>query len=132
MPIVVEHLNEATSQDQQDLHKIYRDAPTWLFEPFGGAAQLIQGCLEDSSLIAARFNGRLLGAARLQRQQNVWHLSQMCVRNITRRRGVAERLVSEARRIAGENGAELRLLAPAGHLEAQALAAKLKITLDER
>ncbi|WP_335943736.1 aspartate 1-decarboxylase autocleavage activator PanM [Pseudomonas sp. G166] len=132
MPIVVEHLNEATGQDQQDLHKIYRDAPTWLFEPFVDAAQLIQGSLEDGSLIAARFNDRLLGAARLQRHQDTWHLSHMCVRNITRRRGVAERLVSEARRIAAENGAELRLLAPAGHLEAQALAAKLKITLDER
>ncbi|AHL31674.1 acetyltransferase [Pseudomonas brassicacearum] len=131
MPIVVERLNAATGQDQQDLHKIYRDAPAWLFGSFGDAAQLIQGCLADDSLIAARFNDRLLGAARLQRHQNGWHLSQLCVRNITRRRGVAERLVSEARRIAEENGAELRLLAPAGHLEAQALAAKLKLPLDE-
>ncbi|ROM63868.1 GNAT family N-acetyltransferase [Pseudomonas brassicacearum] len=131
MPIVVEHLNEANCQDQQDLHKIYRDAPAWLFEAFDDATQLIQGCLEDGSLIAARFNDRLLGAARLQRHQNVWHLSQMCVRNVTRRRGVAERLVSEARRTAEENGAELRLLAPTGHLEAQALAAKLKLPLDE-
>lgn len=131
MPIVVERLSEATCQDQQDLHKIYRDAPAWLFEPFSDEEQLIQGCLEDGSLIAARFNDRLLGAARLQQQQNVWHLSQMCVRNITRRRGVAERLVSEARSMAVQNSAELRLLAPAGHLEAQALAAKLKLPLDE-
>lgn len=131
MPIVVEHLNEVTCQDQQDLNKIYRDAPTWLFEPFADQAQLIQGSLEDGSLITARFNDRLLGAARLQRHQNVWHLSQMCVRNVTRRRGVAERLVSEAQRMATQNGAELRLLAPAGHLEVQALAAKLKLPLDE-
>lgn len=131
MPIVVEHLHEATCQDQQDLSKIYRDAPAWLFEPFSDATQLIQSGLEDGSLIAARFNDRLLGAARLQRQQNVWHLSQMCVRSVTRRRGVAERLVSEAQRTAAQNGAELRLLAPAGHLEAQALAAKLKLPLDE-
>jgi hypothetical protein len=34
--------------------------------------------------------------------------------------------------MAAQNGAELRLLAPAGHLEAQALAAKLKVALDER
>ena len=27
MPIIVEPLNEATYQDQQDLQKIYRDAP---------------------------------------------------------------------------------------------------------
>ena len=130
MPIVVEHLEQATQQDQQDLQKIYRDAPAWLFEPFSDATQLIARCLEEGSLIAARFNDRLLGAARLQRHQNAWRLSHLCVRNITRRRGVAERLVSEARRMAQQDNAELRLQAPAGHLEAQALAAKLKLPLD--
>ena len=131
MPIVVELLNEATYQDQQDLQKIYRDAPDWLFAPFTGDMQLIEDCLQDGSLIAGRFNDRLLGAARLQRHQDVWHLSHLCVRKITRRRGVAERLVSEAQKMASTSGATLRLLAPAGHLEAQALAAKLKVALDE-
>jgi ribosomal protein S18 acetylase RimI-like enzyme len=130
MPIVVEHLEQATHQDQQDLQKIYRDAPAWLFEPFNDATQLIGECLAEGSLIAARFNDRLLGAARLQRHQDAWRLSHLCVRNITRRRGVAERLVSEARRMAQQDNAELRLQAPAGHLEVQALAAKLKLPLD--
>jgi ribosomal protein S18 acetylase RimI-like enzyme len=131
MPIIVEPLNEATYQDQQDLQKIYRDAPDWLFAPFSGDMQLIEGCLHDGSLIAGRFNDRLLGAARLQRHPGVWHLSQLCVRKITRRRGVAERLVNEAQKMAAQSGAVLHLLAPAGHLEAQALAAKLKVALDE-
>ena len=131
MPIVVEQLNDATCRDLQNLHKIYQDAPAWLFEPFIDGTQLIRTCLEDGALIAARFNDRLLGAARLQRHQDVWHLSQMCVRNITRRRGVAERLVSEARKMATQHGAELKLLAPPGHLEAQALAAKLKLALEQ-
>ncbi|WP_283182560.1 MULTISPECIES: acetyl-CoA sensor PanZ family protein [unclassified Pseudomonas] len=131
MPIIVEPLNEATYQDQQDLQKIYRDAPDWLFAPFAGDLQLIESCLLDGSLIAGRFNDRLLGAARLQRHQDVWHLSQLCVRKITRRRGVAERLVNEAQKMASQSGATLRLLAPAGHLEAQALAAKLIMPLDE-
>ncbi|AMZ73135.1 MULTISPECIES: aspartate 1-decarboxylase autocleavage activator PanM [Pseudomonas] len=131
MPIVVELITDASCQDQQDLQKIYRDAPAWLFEPFSDATQLIAQCLEEGSLIAARFNDRLLGAARLQRHQNAWCLSHLCVRNVTRRRGVAERLVSEARRMAAPSGAELHLLAPAGHLQAQALAAKLKLPLDE-
>jgi ribosomal protein S18 acetylase RimI-like enzyme len=131
MPIIVEPLNEATYQDQQDLQKIYRDAPEWLFAPFSGDVQLIEGCLRDGSLIAGRFNDRLLGAARLQRHPGVWHLSQICVRKITRRRGVAERLVNEAQKMAAQSGAVLHLLAPAGHLEAQALAAKLKVALDE-
>ncbi|WP_415758314.1 acetyl-CoA sensor PanZ family protein [Pseudomonas sp. LT1P18] len=130
MPIIVEPLIEATYQDQQDLQKIYRDAPHGLFAPFSGDLQLIEACLGDGSLIAGRFNDRLLGAARLQRQTDVWHLSQICVRKITRRRGVAERLVNEARKMASQAGVTLHLLAPAGHLEAQALAAKLKIPLD--
>ncbi|MEO4012280.1 acetyl-CoA sensor PanZ family protein [Pseudomonas rossensis] len=130
MPIIVEPLNEATYQDQQDLQKIYRDAPDWLFAPFAGDLQLIESCLLDGSLIAGRFNDRLLGAARLQQHSDVWHLSQLCVRKITRRRGVAERLVNEAQKMASQSGATLRLLAPARHLEAQALAAKLKIPLD--
>ncbi|EJL00517.1 acetyl-CoA sensor PanZ family protein [Pseudomonas chlororaphis] len=130
MPIVVESLKEISYQDQQDLQKIYRDAPPWLFAPQRDDMELIETALGDGSLIAGRFNDRLLGAARLQRHQGVWHLSQMCVRKITRRRGVAERLVSEARTMAARHGATLRLLAPAGHLEAQALAAKLQIPLD--
>ncbi|MBK5302973.1 MULTISPECIES: acetyl-CoA sensor PanZ family protein [Gammaproteobacteria] len=131
MPIIVELLNQATYQDQQDLQKIYRDAPDWLFAPFTGEMQLIEDCLQDGSLIAGRFNDRLLGAARLQQHNDVWHLSHLCVRKITRRRGVAERLVNEAQKMASQSGATLRLLAPAGHLEAQALAAKLKVPLDE-
>ena len=130
MPIIVEPLTEATYQDQQDLQKIYRDAPHWLFAPFAGDVQLIEGCLRDGSLIAGRFNDRLLGAGRLQRQPDVWHLSQICVRKITRRRGVAERLVNQAQKMASQSGATLHLLAPAGHLEAQALAAKLNVPLD--
>ncbi|WP_433738219.1 acetyl-CoA sensor PanZ family protein [Pseudomonas putida] len=130
MPIVVEWLKEATDQDQQDLQKIYRDAPEWLFAPFTGDVQLIETSLMEGSLIAGRFNDRLLGAARLQRQADVWHLSQLCVRKVTRHRGVAERLVREAQTMAAQSGAKLRLLAPAGHLEAQALAAKLHVPLD--
>ena len=130
MPIVVESLTEATYQDQQDLQKIYLDAPAWLFAPQADGQQLIETALADGSLIAGRFNDRLLGAARLERRADLWLLSQLCVRKITRRRGVAERLVAEASRMARMAGAELRLLAPAGHAEAQALAAKLRIPLD--
>lgn len=130
MPIVVESLHQASYQDQQDLQKIYHDAQGWLFAPLRDAVELIATGLQDGTLIAGRFNDRLLGAARLQRHQDAWHLSHLCVRSITRRRGVAERLVSEARKMAEQQGATLRLLAPAGHLEAQALAAKLHLPLD--
>jgi GNAT superfamily N-acetyltransferase len=130
MPIVVEPVHCATYQDQEDLQKIYRDAPNWLLTPFTEAHSLIEAGLSEGSLLAARFNDRLLGAARLQRNETIWHLSQLCVRKLTRRRGVAERLLVEAQKMALEAGCELRLLAPVGHLEAQALAAKLHLPLD--
>ena len=130
MPIVVQALNDANYQDQQDLQKIYRDAPQWLFTPYSGDTQLIESSLADGSLIAGRFNDRLLGAARLTRHDTVWYLSHLCVRKVTRRRGVAERLVSQAQKMASQAGAQLHLLAPAGHLEAQALAAKLQVPLE--
>ncbi|SDS09758.1 acetyl-CoA sensor PanZ family protein [Pseudomonas granadensis] len=130
MPITVQVLQDASYQDQQDLQKIYRDAPPWLFAPFSGDSGLIESSLADGSLIAGRFNDRLLGAGRLQRHHDVWYLSHLCVRKVTRRRGVAERLVNQAQEMASQAGAELRLLAPAGQVEAQALAAKLHMTLD--
>ena len=130
MPVIVQTLENPTYQDQQDLQKIYRDAPEWLFAPFSGESDLIESTLADGSLITGRFNDRLLGAGRLQRHGSVWYLSHLCVRKVTRRRGVAERLVNQAQKMASQAGAELRLQAPAGHLEAQALAAKLNVALD--
>ncbi|MFJ2321703.1 acetyl-CoA sensor PanZ family protein [Pseudomonas sp. NPDC087817] len=129
MPVIVQTLEDASYQDQQDLQKIYRDAPDWLFAPFSGEAELIESTLADGCFIAGRFNDRLLGAARLTRHPEVWYLSHLCVRKVTRRRGVAERLVNQAQKMASQAGAELRLLAPAGHLEAQAIAARLHLPL---
>nr|WP_315445263.1 acetyl-CoA sensor PanZ family protein [uncultured Pseudomonas sp.] len=129
MPVIVQTLEDASYQDQQDLQKIYRDAPDWLFAPFSGEAELIESALADGCFIAGRFNDRLLGAARLTRHPEVWYLSHLCVRKVTRRRGVAERLVNQAQKMASQAGAELRLLAPAGHLEAEAIAARLHLPL---
>ncbi|HEY0288672.1 MAG TPA: acetyl-CoA sensor PanZ family protein [Pseudomonas sp.] len=130
MPIVVESIHSATYQDQQDLQKIYYDAPLQLFSPFTNAQSLIEYGLTDNCLIAARFNDRLLGAAFVQRNNPVWLLSHLCVRKLTRRRGVAERLVVDAGKLARQAGCELRLLAPAPSIEVTALANKLRVPLD--
>lgn len=129
MPIVVEYLQSATYQDQGDLQKIYRDAPAWLFTPFSDALELIESCLGDGTLVCARLNDRLLGAARLQRFETIWELSHLCVRNSTRRRGLAEQLVIDAQKSARQAGCELRLLTTARPPEVQALAAKLQMPL---
>lgn len=130
MPVYVETVTQPSPQDRSDLAKIYADAPAWLLTPHASAEALIESALADGSLIAGRFNDRLLGAAVLQRGDSAWRLSHLCVRKLTRQRGVGRRLLEETQRLAAQAGKPLRLAAPAGHLEASALAARLHLPLD--
>ena len=130
MPVVVEILSQPSAQDRTDLAKIYADAPAWLLAPYPSAQALIDAGLEHGNLIAGRFNDRLLGAALLTPGADCWRLSHLCVRAITRQRGVARRLLDEARRLASEAGQPLNLAAPKDHLECQALAARSGLPLD--
>ncbi|QLC73421.1 acetyl-CoA sensor PanZ family protein [Pseudomonas sp. LPB0260] len=130
MPVIVERPSPASAQDLIDLAKIYRDAPDWLLPPYADGEALIQANLNSGRLLAGRFNDRLLGAALLERGEDCWRLSHLCVRAITRNRGVARRLLDEASRMAREAGKPLHLAAPEGQLEARALAARRGLPLD--
>ncbi|EWC41487.1 aspartate 1-decarboxylase autocleavage activator PanM [Stutzerimonas stutzeri] len=130
MPVYVESVTQPSPQDLTDLAKIYADAPEWLLTPYASADALIAAALADGSLIAGRFNDRLLGAALLQRGDEAWRLSHLCVRKVTRKRGVGRRLLEETQRQAAEAGKPLRLAAPAGHPEAATLAARTHLPLD--
>ncbi|MCQ4324217.1 aspartate 1-decarboxylase autocleavage activator PanM [Stutzerimonas stutzeri] len=130
MPVYVESITQPSAQDRSDLAKIYADAPAWLLEPHASAEALIEAALTDGSLIAGRFNDRLLGAALLRRGDGTWHLSHLCVRKLTRKRGVGRRLLEESQRLAGAAGKPLHLAAPPDHLEARALAARTHLPLD--
>ena len=129
MPVLVEPLDTLSYQDQEDLQKIYRDAPEGFFAPYADAAELLEKTVSDGQLLVARFNDRLLGAARLQCQPDQWLLSHLCVRLPTRRRGVAERLVTLTEKSARDAGSQLRLLVTAESPAVQALAAKLHLPL---
>ncbi|QRY80098.1 acetyl-CoA sensor PanZ family protein [Pseudomonas sp. PDNC002] len=118
MPVVVQHLTQPSEQDRQDLLKIYADAPDWLLTPFTDAGALVQCGLAEDRLLTGRFNDRLLGAAWIEREADVWHLSRLCIRRVTRGRGVARRLLEEAQRMAVLQGASLRLRTPADQAEA--------------
>ena len=130
MPVYVEFIREPSQQDRSDLAKIYADAPEWLLVPYVDAEALIAAGLVNGSLVAGRFNDRLLGAALLERGAETWKLSHLCVRKVTRRRGVGKRIVDEALRQAREANVQVRLAAPVEHLEAQALAARTHLPLD--
>ncbi|WP_271409633.1 aspartate 1-decarboxylase autocleavage activator PanM [Pseudomonas sp. Q1-7] len=130
MPVIVEIVNSPSEQDRADLAKIYADAPEWLLAPYADAADLVRHGLAEGMLVAGRFNDRLLGAALVSRGEQHWRLSHLCVRKVTRHRGVGRRLVEEVARLAGEVAKPLHLAAPADHLESQALAARLHLPLD--
>ena len=129
MPVIVETVVQPSAQDRSDLEKIYADAPAWLLAPYPDAASLIDAGVAGGWLIAGRFNARLLGAAWLRQDADDWNLSHLCVRKITRGRGVGQRLIAEARQRAGETCQPLRLQAPARQLEVQALARRLDLAL---
>lgn len=130
MPVVVQHLTQPSDQDRQDLLKIYADAPQWLLAPFADAAELVERGLADGLLFTGRFNDRLLGAAWVERDSDTWRLSRLCVRQLTRNRGVARRLLEEAQRLAVLQGAALRLTAPDDQHDVAAFAEHLGLTLE--
>lgn len=127
MPVFLEHVQLPGSQDRTDIAKIYAEAPDWLLPPYSSAADLLQYNLEQGNLIAARFNQRLLGAAILHKGDTEWQVSHLCVREVTRMRGVARRLLSELQREAAANGAGLVMRLPAGQPELEKLASHLGV-----
>lgn len=112
MPVYFEDAVEFSAQDLADLEKIYADAPDWLLPPYATGAALIQHGIQHNSLVTARFNSRLLGAALLDKQAQVWTLSHLCVRALTRQRGVARRLIEEATRTAQQAQVTLQVAIP--------------------
>ena len=95
MPVLLEQISQPNPQDIEDLRKIYSDYPSigdstadgWLEQQFE----------KPGFLMAGRFNGRLLAALWVTpintAGNNDWSLEHLCVRNITRRRGVASQLI---------------------------------------
>jgi GNAT superfamily N-acetyltransferase len=129
MPVLVEEIIEPSSQDLSDLQKVFKDAPDWLIAPFANREELVETAIAQRQLLAGRFNDRLLAAAIVEKGENHWRLSHLCVRTVTRKRGVARRLLAETQRLAAEAGKPLHLAAPANHLESQALAARFGLPL---
>lgn len=122
MPVYFENAAQPSAQDLADLEKIYADAPAWLLAPFADAATLIEHGLQTNTLVTGRFNSRLLGAALLEKHADRWLLSHLCVRELTRNRGVARRILQEASRLAGEAGTVLQVVIPADQQELRQLA----------
>ena len=113
MPIFIERIADPIAADFNDLVKIYSDYP--LHGSSAASGDELNHWLREQlsapqiTLYAARFNGRLLGALWIHKnkQQASWALEHLCVRGLTRRRGVADKLIGEVLLYAEQAGAKV-------------------------
>ncbi len=89
MKLTIERLITLTHQDVIDLAKIW---------PNQQPAAWQQWITEGRPLFAARFNERLLGAVKVAVYDQQAELQDLCVREVTRRRGVGLYLIEETLR----------------------------------
>ncbi|CAM3781294.1 acetyl-CoA sensor PanZ family protein [Parendozoicomonas haliclonae] len=108
MPVFVESVTSPDSADQNDLVKIYNDAPEWLTSGLP-AEEWVSNTLATNNLhlFAGRFNDRFLTAAVISERDLLWELEWLNVRKVTRDRGVGLRMINELQRIAHEHGRTL-------------------------
>ncbi len=106
MPVIVESFQASLPEVvSQQLARVYLDSPE--FEGGEAAvAALAQALAEGATLYTGLFNARHIAAVLAQGQGPVRQLRYLCVHSATRGRGVAERLMYEARRLEGEQGAQ--------------------------
>ena len=102
MPIQCEFIDNPSQQDLLDLEKIYQEYPLDV-APNDWLAQQLDA--PSVKIFAARFNNRLLGALCLTQCNSVqdehcWQLDHLCVRSVTRLRGVAHKILLDLQSLA--------------------------------
>lgn len=106
MPLVVRTLTGPLNEAQRtDLAKIYVQTPD--FPDAVSAVSALEAALEAGQrLHVGEFNGHLIAAVLVNGVDGDRVMRYLCVHPATRGRGVAERLVDEARRLEGESGGD--------------------------
>ena len=113
MPILIEALPaQPDPSDLNDLQKIYRDAPNGLLPEscdVDDTADLLATLRPDvdTQLYGARFNGRLLGAVVARESAHALVTCYLCVRKVTRNRGVGKRIMDVLHQITDEQNRAL-------------------------
>ena len=86
MKLTIQRITALTPQDRLDLAKVW---------PQIDISQLEVALSETQRLYAARFNDRLLAALQLEMSGRQGKISQLNVREVTRRRGVGQYLLED-------------------------------------
>lgn len=103
MPVVLREVNAQALADQPmwriDLQKIYAEADPRRLS-LGGDPLTVDDFIEQAILPAdnwfagALFNDHLIGALLVTMMPDEWQVQHLCVRAVTRRRGVGSRLMA--------------------------------------
>ena len=113
MPVLLEAVTQPSAQDRTDLLKVLADWPDTLpalHEADTEDAAFLDALLADpgQQLLGGRFNGRLIALAWLEAStDNSRTLHALCVRKLTRGRGVGKRLLTLLTQQLDETGCEL-------------------------
>jgi GNAT superfamily N-acetyltransferase len=91
MPIELRRISQPNEQELKDLIAIYEDGENM---PEGLGAWIERRLKHGNSLFAGYFNGKFIAAIWAIHTVNTWTLEDLCVREFTRRRGVARQLLT--------------------------------------
>lgn len=114
MPVFLEIITRLEGQDQTDLVKIYQDAPKEWLNTGTSEDFLNQKISNGQIILAGRFNDRLLGSTICRQENDGWHLSDLCVRKVTRQRSVGAQLLHRICQIADQQGIDLHIAPTTG------------------
>lgn len=127
MPVFLEQISEPSPEDLRDLIKIYQDYPQIPTDTDEHKIEhWINSRLSQQHVIfAGRFNGRLLTAIWGKPDKQLLQLEDLCVRTVTRRRGVARQLLTLLIKQANREQLTLLIKLPSASIELHSLLSEL-------
>lgn len=93
MPVTVRQVDLSDSGQRNDLVKIYSDGPHWMRRELDGEA-FTQHYIDTCDAVwGGWFNGRIIGAVGVRETDDGHQLIGLCVRSVTRGRGVGRQIL---------------------------------------
>jgi ribosomal protein S18 acetylase RimI-like enzyme len=134
MPIILEEITQPSPEDHNDLVKIYQDYPKTLGKDLhSDLDNWIENRLNSGQIIfGGRFNGRLLAAIWSTKEPLELKLELLCVRKLTRRRGVARQLLTLLKKRAKKDQLNLTIRQPATSIELSSLLQELNFDCEKQ
>lgn len=137
MPVLLTVVNDKTDQARvEQLEKIYTDAqPERLAQlpNVDSAKSFVEYILHspDHSFYCGLFNERLIAALVVSKSDDYWQVSHLCVRSVTRRRGVGSRLLTLVIQAARNENKAIRIATSALMTQDHIILQRMGYTLNE-